>query len=290
MPTHPSRYRPDAEPDYSHRFHAGNVGDVWKHCALVALLDRLAASGRRTAFLDTHAGEGRYRLGPTGEWTEGIGRLWSASGEDDGAVARYLAVCRSLVPASDRPRWYPGSPRFARAALGADAPLLLWERDPAACERLRADTAGDPRVRVVCGDGLAGLAASTAAAEANADAVLVLIDPPYVQKAEWMEVTDALAAAARRTRSACLALWYPVKSLTRPNAMMARLEAAGVSAALAELVTTPLAHQRRRLNGSGLVLVRPPESALGAIAAAAPALGARLATRGAAWSMRLVSW
>ena len=38
MPTHASRYRSDAAADYSHRFHAGNVGDVWKHCVLVTVL------------------------------------------------------------------------------------------------------------------------------------------------------------------------------------------------------------------------------------------------------------
>jgi hypothetical protein len=72
--------------------------------------------------------------------------------------------------------------------------------------------------------------------------------------------------------------------------MMARLETAGVSASLAELITTPLAHQRQRLNGSGVVLVRPPKGSLEAIAAAAASLGERCATRPGAWSVRLVSW
>ena len=65
-------------PDYGHRFHAGNVGDVWKHCALVEILGRVAAGSRRVRYVETHAGEGAYALGPTGEWSEGIGRLWRA--------------------------------------------------------------------------------------------------------------------------------------------------------------------------------------------------------------------
>jgi hypothetical protein len=69
--------------------------------------------------------------------------------------------------------------------------------------------------------------------------------------------------------------------------MHARLEAAGVSGAIAELVTTPLEHQRRRLNGSGVVLVRPPAGALEALAAAASPLGARCATQDGAWSFRM---
>ena len=53
-----SRYQPEAMPDYGHRFHAGNVGDVWKHCALVVVLRHVAAAAARVAYVETHAGEG----------------------------------------------------------------------------------------------------------------------------------------------------------------------------------------------------------------------------------------
>ena len=89
---------------------------------------------------------------------------------------------------------------------------------------------------------------------------------------------------------ATLLLWYPVKSLTRPNAMIARLKAAGIAATVAELVTTPLEHQRQRLNGSGMILVRPPAGSVEAIAAAATVLGERCATRPGVWSLRVVAW
>ena len=78
-----------------------------------------------------------------------------------------------------------------------------------------------------------------------------------------------------------------MKSLTRPNAMMERLAAAGVAGVAAELVTTPLAHQRHRLNGSGVLLLRAPAAALEALAAAAPEIGARCATFAGAWSLRM---
>jgi 23S rRNA (adenine2030-N6)-methyltransferase len=290
VPTHASRYRPDAAPDYSHRFHAGNVGDVWKHCVLVTLLAGAASGDRRVAYLDTHAGEGRYALGSTGEWTEGIGRLWQQpDADDDPSVARYLALAKRLAPGDARPQAYPGSPLFARSVLGDGARLRLWERDAGTCERLRASFTGDAAARVDCGDGLADLAGAVAA-ESEADATVVLIDPPWAKKADWTVVPDVLTDAARRSPRVCFVLWYPVKSLTRPNAMMARFEQAGVSASLAELITTPLAHQRQRLNGSGLVLVRPPAGTLAAIAAAAASLGERCATRPGVWSLRLVSW
>ena len=285
----PSRYRPTGVPDYSHRFHAGNVGDVWKHCALMAILDRLSAAPGRVAYLDTHAGEGRYALGPTGEWTEGIGRLWSAP-DDAGTVSRYVALCRRLGTGDGGPASYPGSPALARALLGPDAELVLWERDEAAFARLAAQAGDDPRIRIQRGDGLAALPDEVRGAETRASAVAVLVDPPWVRKTDWLDIPDVLAAAVRTSTRATFILWYPVKSLTRPNAMIARLQAAGVPGTIGELVTTPLEHQRQRLNGSGVLLVRPPAGAVETLAAAAPVIGARCATRAGVWSFRLHAW
>jgi 23S rRNA (adenine2030-N6)-methyltransferase len=286
-----SRYAGDAAaPDYRHRLHAGNVGDVWKHAVLVEVLGRAAASGARVAFLETHAGEGRYLLAATGEWSEGIGRLWTDPGEaTEDALGRYLALCRRLGAGERRPEEYPGSPAFARAVLGPTAELVLWERDPEAVERLRAHVGEDPRARVVHGDGLAALAGELAALGSGVDGVIALIDPSYAAKSDWITVPDAIARAFGATGRASAILWYPVKSLTRPNAMLARLRAAGLAGTLAELVTTPLEHRRHRLNGSGVLLVRPPAGALAGIAALAPALGERCATTPGGWSFRMVS-
>src|SRR5213594_4330663 len=127
-----SRYQPAGDDSsYSHRFHAGNVGDVWKHCGLVEILRRVAAASGRVRYLETHAGEGRYPLGHTGEWTEGIGGLWRSGGglQRDDPLGRYVAICSSLVEGGDSPAWYPGSPAFARAVLGPHAQLTLCEHD-----------------------------------------------------------------------------------------------------------------------------------------------------------------
>ena len=282
-----SRYRPDAPPDYGHRFHAGNVGDVWKHCALGEVLRRVA--GGDVSYVDTHAGEGAYPLATTGEWTEGVGRLWDLPPADD-AVGAYLAVCRRFARGSMRPTQYPGSPTIARTLLGDAASLALWERDATAYDALAVRLEGDAHARVVHGDGLAALPDAVRAAEERAGPVVVLIDPPWAQKADWIDVPDALARAVAASRRASFLLWYPVKSLTRPNAMIARLERDQIPGTILELVTTPLEHQRHRLNGSGVVLVRPPAGVVEALAAAAPAIGARCATHAGAWSLRVRAW
>jgi 23S rRNA (adenine2030-N6)-methyltransferase len=305
-----SRYVADAAPDYSHRFHAGNVGDVWKHCALIEILRRLAATTATVHYVETHAGEGLYPLGATGEWSEGIGRLWSVADLDDGAVAHYVSLCRRLATSTARLQRYPGSPLFARAVLGSEARLTLWERDGGAFARLAAHLGSASNTRLVEGDGLAALAAvgddggallstgrdrvgglvsTTPDGAAAPSPTVVLVDPPWTQKADWIAIPDALARAAVAMPDACLVLWYPVKSLTRPNAMHARLAAAGMAATIAELITTPLTSRRSRLNGSGVLLVRPPAGSLEALAAAAPVIGRLCATGAGAWSLRMAA-
>ena len=290
-----SRYRPDRTSDYSHRFHAGNVGDVWKHVVLIEVLRRARELGA-VSYVESHAGEGEYALGPTGEWTEGIGRLWQAAAgaESDAeadAVHRYTALCRSLGSGAARPERYPGSPLLARTVLGPEAELTLFEREAEACERLRAVLGEGATTQIISADGLAALPETLRAAEGRDDGgVVALVDPPFTQKPDWTVIPEVVIAAAQATTRATILFWYPVKSLTRPNAMIARCKAAGVSATVAELVTTPLEHQRQRLNGSGVVLVRPPAGTLAAIAAAAAPLGERCATRAGVWSLRLASW
>ncbi|MCW5890880.1 MAG: 23S rRNA (adenine(2030)-N(6))-methyltransferase RlmJ [bacterium] len=279
-----SRYASEGTPpDYSHRLHAGNVGDVWKHVVLVEVLAQVAATGARAAYVETHAGEGRYPLAATGEWTLGIGRLWTAAAP---ALERYLAICRAHGRGDARPTNHPGSPLLARTILGPDAPLALWERDAKAAARL-ASVLDDGHTRITTADGLAALDDALGAASSRARTVVAFVDPPWSRKGDWHDVPETVAAAARRHPRACLLLWYPLKSLTRPNAMMDRLAAGGVTGVAAELVTTPLEHQRRRLNGSGMLLIHAPADVAARVAAAAPAVAAHCATFPGVWSLRL---
>lgn len=275
-----SRY--GREDDYRHRFHAGNVGDVWKHCVLAALV-RALADGPPLTVLDTHAGAGRYRLGPTGEWTAGIGRL------DDGVpasvpepVARYLTLAgpRRLP---DRGGIYPGSPTFVLAGLRPEDRLVAVERVDEVRAELEKRCGDDPRVEVRGGDGLAVLA-EVAAADGR---LLAFIDPPFTRKEEWTEVAEALVAAHARRPDLHALLWYPIKkSLLRAGGLLKRLDEARVPYAALDLVVTPLEMKRHALNGSGVLLVGAPAGLVEALCAAMPALGRALCTHGR-WSARV---
>ncbi|MFN8543380.1 MAG: hypothetical protein U0807_04150 [Candidatus Binatia bacterium] len=91
-----------------------------------------------------------------------------------------------------------------------------------------------------------------------------------------MSVIDVSPSA--RSSSSTIA-FVPVADVVKS---LARLEAAGAPDTIAELVTPPLGERRHHLNGSGLLLVRPPAGALETLAAAEPVIGEYCATaRGA---------
>jgi 23S rRNA (adenine2030-N6)-methyltransferase len=235
---------------YEHRFHAGNVGDVWKHIALLAWLSRARSEGP-VRYVDTHAGAGSYALGATGEWTEGVGLLRARSAGAPAIVEQYLSLVGE--------RSYPGSPQLARVVL--DRPEdehELWELDPSVHRQLGAGNLGD------------GLNADLRGAH-------VLIDPPYQDRREWELVPDAVARALASDPKTRILLWYPIKSYARPNAMHVRLENAGVRATALELLTSPLTSKKNRLNGSGVLLVNAEPPLVEELAALATWLGPRLA-------------
>lgn len=260
--------------DYAHARHAGNVGDVFKHVALLAVLEELLVDPAPLRYVESHAGDGLFPLGSNGEWSAGIQLLWDLKGAD--VAARFVRLVRGFSgPAATRPGKYPGSPLLAQKLLRAQDSLLLHELEPQAAGVLRRSLGADARAEVRETDGLAALP------EALGGRAFALIDAPYTEKGEWADV--ARAAIAARATGAMVAVWVPIKALTRPRAMLAALASGAVHGTLVELISTPLRLKREKLNGSGMILLGVPEAAVSALCAALPRLGPLLATHGE-WS------
>ena len=88
--------------NYRHSYHAGNHADVFKHALLRQLLVLMQRKQTPLCCLDSHAGTAFYDLqgeaaGKTGEYVEGIGRLWA---RDD--LPLWLADYRDAVCATTR--------------------------------------------------------------------------------------------------------------------------------------------------------------------------------------------
>src|ERR1700704_5333166 len=98
--------------DYAHARHAGNAGDVFKHVALIALLEELLKDPAPLLYLETHAGDGLYPLGSAGGGGGGVQRVWNAR---EGLAGRYAEIVRGFShEGAARPEVVPGSPAIAR--------------------------------------------------------------------------------------------------------------------------------------------------------------------------------
>lgn len=272
--------------DYAHARHAGNVGDVLKHVALLAVLrHRVSAGAPALRYVESHAGGGLFPLGSTGEWSAGIQRLWQAPpGAFAPVVDDYVALARRWSPpGAERPVRFPGSPLIAQAALRPGDRMLLHEREPTVADELRAALGSDARAEVRTADGLAGLPG------ALVDGAVALIDPHYAQKSEWTDTAAAAIAARRQVPGAALLIWYPIKALTRPRLLLSALVEGGLHGTLVELISTPLRLKRDKLSGSGLALIGVPDPVVAELCGALVRLGPALMTHGE-WSAQQIGF
>lgn len=245
--------------NYRHAFHAGNVGDVLKHVVVERVLDHLRAKPKPMVVLDTHAGAGLYDLegdqaARTGEAAGGIGRLLAHPAPHQ-ALAGYLDLVAQLR-ASHGPTVYPGSPLVAAERLRPGDRLVAVERHPDDGAALRALMGRRTGVTVRVGeDGYAALAAVLPPPERRG---LVLIDPPFEDRAEFATLAAALARAHRRFATGVYAAWYPLKDPGAVESFHQHVVATGLARVLvAELWVRPLT-VIQGLAGCGLLLVNPP--------------------------------
>lgn len=267
--------------NYRHHFHAGNPADVLKHVVLLELLRLLTLKPTPLAYLESHAGAGAYRLDDaeaqrTGEWREGIGRLWAAA-TLPAEVARYRQAVQAWNADSGELRRYPGSPALAADALRAGDRLRLCESEASVADELRRRLAGhDARVQVDVGDGYRqALKAWLPPAERRG---LVLVDPPYeAQAAEAQRILPALAAALARFATGVYAIWYPIKQRADSAPLLRGLAALPAKSALTLELWLRRPNSPLRLNGSGVAVLNPPWGLAEGAAGWLPALAGLLA-------------
>lgn len=262
---------------YRHLYHAGNFADVFKHVLLTGLLRALSRKDKPWCCLDTHAGAGRYDLsseqgGRTGEWEEGIGRLWRTS-PTEATVAHYLAAVRALNPGrSVEPRLYPGSPWLAAQQARPGDRVLACEQVAEVAETLGALL---PSVEVHCRNGYEALTLLPPRERRG----LVLVDPPFERPDEFEAVTDFIERVTARFAGGVCALWYPLKNRHAAGRAVRRLARASARPVL-DLQIDIGGRGDGRMHACGLAVVNPPfgfeTTAQAALDALAPLLGARV--------------
>jgi 23S rRNA (adenine2030-N6)-methyltransferase len=244
--------------NYQHAFHAGNFADVHKHAVLARILVHLRRKPAAFRVLDSHAGAGRYDLyaaeaNRSGEWREGVGRVWQARRAEP-LLDPYRAAVAALNP-DGKLRLYPGSPLIARSLLRPQDRLVACELERSASAGLTAALRGDSRAKVVAIDGWMALRACLPPKERRG---LVLVDPPFEQADDFMRLSAALAAAHRKWPIGIYMVWYPIKAREAPDALARRLQRLAIAKVLRCEIVVGAPREDAGLAGSGLIIVNPP--------------------------------
>lgn len=250
--------------NYRHAFHAGNFADVVKHAVLALLIERLKAKDTTFRVIDTHAGIGFYDLGAneaqrTGEWRDGIGRLWGRA--LDPALADLLAPYLAAVAAANGGAApvpltrYPGSPWIARHLFRRQDRLTAVELHPDDARALAALFEGDFQVRTIALDGWLALGAFVPPKERRG---LVLVDPPFEARGEFERMAETFTAAHTKWPTGIYALWYPVKDLVAVDRLRLTLSQSGIRRLLMAELTVRSRDATGLFNGTGLIVCNPP--------------------------------
>ncbi|MEW7312831.1 23S rRNA (adenine(2030)-N(6))-methyltransferase RlmJ [Buttiauxella gaviniae] len=243
---------------YRHSFHAGNHADVLKHTVQSLIIESLKEKEKPFLYLDTHAGAGRYKLSSehaerTGEYLEGIGRIWQ---KDDlpAELEPYISAVKAYNH-SGQLRYYPGSPLIARQLLREQDSLQLTELHPSDFPLLRSEFQKDSRARVERADGYTQLKSKLPPVSRRG---LILIDPPYEIKTDYQAVVTGINEGYKRFATGTYALWYPVVMRQQIKRMLRELEETGIRRILQiELAVLPDS-DRRGMTASGMIVINPP--------------------------------
>jgi 23S rRNA (adenine2030-N6)-methyltransferase len=277
--------------NYRHAYHAANHADVLKHIVLTRVLSYLVSKGKPLAVLDAHAGIGQYDLAgveafKTGEWKDGIGRLLERplTGDAASLVVPYLDIVRALNGAGPL-RKYPGSPEIAARMLRANDRLLLNELHPEDFNTASARYGRDYRVRMLCEDATIAVKSQLPFLEKRG---LVLVDPAFEVVDETMRVAKLVEQALRRMETACLLIWYPVKTENFADVFCKAIASLCSRPILKMELMVRQAFDGGGLAGSGLICINPPWTLHDDMQVLMPALALSLGQ--GSWGRGTVTW
>ncbi|MGL4473789.1 MAG: 23S rRNA (adenine(2030)-N(6))-methyltransferase RlmJ [Shewanella sp.] len=244
---------------YRHGYHAGNYADVLKHSLLLQTIRLLQKKDKPFVYVDTHAGAGGYSLNAefaqkTGEYLEGIAKLWQATDLPE-SLADYVRAVRLFNGESDALEYYPGSPSIMDMELRPKDRMVLHELHTTDFDTISQQFAGERKVKVRNADGLQGLIAAMPPLERRA---LVLVDPSYEMKTDYEDVAISVIEAYKRFATGVYMIWYPVVNRDQTEAMFDILKASGIKRQLRiEQAIAPDSNEFG-MTAAGLWVINPP--------------------------------
>ena len=244
--------------NYRHSFHAGNHADVLKHAILLRMMTLMQRKEAGLCYLDSHAGTALYDLqgedaSRTGEYLDGIGRLWARDDLPELLVDYRDAVARHNP--DGELRLYPGSPQLMAQQLREQDRMIISELHPQDAQTLKEHFLAEPGIAVHQRDGYELPKAFLPVAEKRA---LWLLDPPFEKGDDLQRCLTAMQDGIQRMRQTVIALWYPIKDQRLLRDFYRGISEAALPKVLRIELNVRPADTNLGLNGSGLMLVSPP--------------------------------
>jgi 23S rRNA (adenine2030-N6)-methyltransferase len=205
-------------PNYDHRVHAGNAGDLWKHFLLLEVADYLLIPDSSLAYAETHVGRPKYALSTPGDWEGGIGKCWPI-------LPSLKNFCYFNIMAEFNPgglRRYPGSACLVLQAAQRRRSMLqaeVWDIDPEVAKAWRRYS----QIAFHLGNGFLGVRSLLD----HSPPGLLLIDPPYLDPTDKNLAEKLLCLAEEK---GWIALWWYMTSmdtLSHDHAKIYEIEFAG---------------------------------------------------------------
>jgi len=274
---------------YRHAFHAGNHADVLKHLVLTLCLEHMNIKEKPYLVLDTHAGAGIYAIDSeqakkTGEYIDGIARLWNRS--DLPAPMQAYMDALQVCGGGLKLKRYPGSPWLAAHFARAGDTLRFCELHPTDAALLRRQFRDEGRrIKVEQQDGFDAMKAALPPPSRRG---LVLIDPSYEIKSDYPRVLAALKDALKRFATGTYLVWLPFLPSIEARALPDKLRKLPADWLYASLSVRGPATQARGMSGSAMFVVNPPWTLNAALEECLPWLATALAQDAkASWELQV---
>lgn len=250
---------------YRHGFHAGNHADVLKHLVLLALLQQMRVKDKPFVVMDSHAGNGLYRLDSaqarkTREAESGVLPLWSLYRQQQVAnplLREYLGLVANSAPenAGAELLLYPGSPMLALSQLREQDRLVLMELHNTEITELRQNFHFDKRVAIHHRDGFEGAVALSPPEPRRG---VLLIDPAYEDKSDYNRVIKTVREVHRRWATGVIAVWFPMLGRQRDHSQSLVSSLGALPGVRVMTLATARQTEEFGMHGSGMLLVNTP--------------------------------
>jgi len=247
---------------YRHAFHAGNFADVLKHSVLTLVLEYMVRKDKGFTYIDSHSGAGMYSLNDeyaqkTGEYKGGVAKILAAVNDDNfpEALMPYVELLHKLNTENEELDIYPGSPGIAKQFMRRQDSTHLFELHPTDILHLTEFCARWNKSHVKQSDGYKGILGLIPPPSRRG---VVLIDPPYELKEDYVKAVKTIVKAYKKFTSGTYILWYPVVTRERINTMIKDFSRSDVKNLLQVEFCLQADSEEYGMTGTGLFIVNPP--------------------------------